>query len=74
VLSSGTLIDPMEPQEGLEALAALATPQRIVLSNRHHYRHSARLAKRFDCPVLCHEAGLEHFAGEHPVQGFSFDE
>jgi len=74
VLSSGTLIDPMEPQEGVEALAALTTPQRIVLSNRHHYRHSARYAKRFGCPVLCHEAGLAHFAGEHPVQGFSFDE
>jgi hypothetical protein len=74
VLPSGTLIDPMEPQDGLEALAARVTPQRIVLSNRHHYRHSARFAKRFGCPVLCHEAGLGHFAGEHPVQGFSFDE
>jgi hypothetical protein len=74
VLSSGTLIDPMVPEEGLEAVAAVATPRRIVLSNRHHYRHSARYAKRFGCQVLCHEAGLGHFAGEHPVQGFSFDE
>jgi hypothetical protein len=76
VLSSGTLIDPMAPDGdgGLDAVAELATPRRIVLSNRLHYRDSARYAKRFGCPVLCHEAGLPHFAGERPVQGFSFDE
>jgi hypothetical protein len=74
VLSSGTLIDPMEPDDGLDAVAELATPRRIVLSNRHHYRHSARYAKRFGCPVLCHETGLSHFAGDRPVQGFSFEE
>ncbi len=74
VLPSGTLIDPMVPEDGLNAVAELATPQRIVLSNRLHYRDSARYAKRFGCPVLCHEAALSHFAGEHPVQGFSFGE
>jgi hypothetical protein len=76
VLSSGTLIDPMAPDEegGLDAVSKLATPQRIVLSNRLHYRDSARYAKRFGCPVLCHEAGLSHFADDRPVQGFSFDE
>jgi hypothetical protein len=76
VLSSGTLIDPMAPDgDGeLDAVAELATPQRIVLSNRLHYRDSARYAKRFGCPVLCHEAGLSHFTGERPVQGFSFGE
>lgn len=74
VLDSGTLIDPMEPEEGLEAIATLATPRRIVLTNRHHYRHSASYAERFGCPVLCHKTALGHFAEEHPVRGFSFDE
>jgi hypothetical protein len=74
VLPSGTLIDPMDPDDGLDAVVELATPRRIVLSNRHHYRQSARYAKRFGCPVLCHEAGLSHFADDRPVQGFSFDE
>lgn len=73
-LRSGTLIDPMVPQEGIEAVATFATPQRIVLTNRLHYRHSARYVERFDCPVLCHKAGLAHFGGDRPVQGFSFDE
>jgi hypothetical protein len=73
-LHSGTLIDPMVPQEGLDAVAAFATPQRIVLTNRLHYRHSARYVECFGCPVLCHKAGLAHFGEGHPVQGFSFDE
>jgi hypothetical protein len=74
VLDSGTLIDPMEPEEGPEAIATLATPQLIVLTNRHHYRHSASYAEHFDCSVLCHKAGLGDFADDRPVQGFSFDE
>lgn len=73
-VESGTLLDPMEPEEGLEAIARLGTPRRIVLSNRHHYRHSARFAQRFDCPVLCHEAGLYHLGEERPVEGFRFGE
>jgi glyoxylase-like metal-dependent hydrolase (beta-lactamase superfamily II) len=74
VLDSGTLVDPMEPDEGIDALAALATPQRIVLTNRHHYRHSASFVQRFDCPVYCHKTGLGHFKEDCAVRGFSFDE
>jgi hypothetical protein len=73
-LSSGTLIDPMEPQEGLDAIAALATPQRIALTNRHHYRHSKSYAERFGCPVLCHKSALGDFGQDRPVNGFLFDE
>jgi hypothetical protein len=54
----------MEPAEGLGAFE----PQRIVLSNRHHWRHS----DRFGLPVLCHEAGLHEFADGREVQGFSW--
>lgn len=72
-ISSATVIDPMEPEEGLEAVAAIAEPQRIVLSNRHHYRHSGSYVERFGCPVLCQKAGLTHFE-DQPVDGFSFDE
>jgi hypothetical protein len=65
---SGTLIDPMEPIEGFEALGV--RPQRIVLTNRHHYRHSDRFVEAFGCPVLCHEAGLHEFSGG--VEGFEW--
>jgi hypothetical protein len=71
---SGTLFDPLVPIEGLDRLEALE-PRRIVLSNRHHLRHAARLADRFGSPILCHEAGLHEFAGEGvDVQGFAFGE
>jgi hypothetical protein len=66
---SATLIDPMEPLQGIEAVPR---PERIVLTNRHHYRHSDRFREAFGCPVLCHEAGLHEFEGGPDVQGFAF--
>jgi hypothetical protein len=73
-LGSGTLIDPMVPEDGLGAVAELATPRQIVLTNRHHFRDSDRYVECFGCPVFCHEAGIYHFAGERAVRGFMFDE
>jgi hypothetical protein len=60
VVGARTLIDPMIPPEGLSAFGtrALPAPERIVLSNRHHRRHSARFAERFDCVVVANERGL----------------
>ena len=66
---SGTLIDPMVPPEGMEPIE---TPVRIVLTNRHHYRHSDRFADAFGCPVLCNENGLHEFADGRVVKGFAF--
>lgn len=74
VRDSGVLIDPMEPQEGVDAIGDLGAPRVIVLTNRHHYRHSDRFVERFGCEVLCHEAGLGHFSERARVCGFSFDE
>ena len=72
VLDSGTLIDPMVPEDGLEGIGRWSEPRRIVLTNRHHFRHSRHIAERFDCPVLCHEAGLSEFAADQRVFGFAF--
>jgi hypothetical protein len=65
---SGTLLDPMVPPEGLEAVPNV---ERIVLTNRHHYRHSDRFSEAYRCPVLCHEAGLHEFP-DGDVEGFSW--
>jgi len=67
---SGTLLDPMEPAEGLDWFDG-RSPERVVLTNRHHYRHSDRFRERFDLPVACNEAGLHEFEDGPQVDGFS---
>jgi hypothetical protein len=71
VAGSGTAIDPLLPQEGIEWFEG-REPRRVVLSNRHHLRHAEQIAERFGCPILCHEAGLHAFEGGPEVEGFSF--
>jgi hypothetical protein len=69
---SRTLIDPMLPPDGgLERFRG-REPERIVLTNRHHYRDSDAFTRELDCPVLCHRAGLHEFEGGPDVEGFSF--
>ena len=69
------LVDPMLPEGGVDAVALLGSPQGIALTNRHHLRASAQLVDAFDCPILCHEAGLHEFAEGGPdVRGFAFGE
>jgi hypothetical protein len=68
---SGTVLDPMVPPGGFEALGERRV-ERIVLTNRHHYRDADAYGERFGCAVLAHEAGL-HDLPEH-VHGFAFGE
>jgi hypothetical protein len=72
VRDAGAVIDPMEPEAGLDAFAA-APPSRVLLTNRHHYRHADRFVAAFGCSVHGHEAGLHAFAGtDRVVEGFAF--
>jgi hypothetical protein len=68
---AAALIDPMLPQEGLEWFERHERPQRVLLTNRHHYRDSSRFADAFGCTVLCSEPGLHEF-GDGQVEGFAF--
>jgi glyoxylase-like metal-dependent hydrolase (beta-lactamase superfamily II) len=72
VADTGTLIDPLLPAEGVEWFRERGRPQRIVLTNRHHYRHCDSFREEFGCRVLCHEAGLHEFEGGSEVEGFRF--
>lgn len=72
VPGSAALIDPMEPDEGLDWFAERTPPERILLTNRHHYRHSGRFVDRFGCRVRCHRSGLHEFEGGPAVKGFEF--
>ena len=71
VAASGTVLDPMLPDEGIEWFED-HEPQRVVLSTRHHLRDSEQIADRFGCPILAHEEGLHEFANGPEVQGFAF--
>jgi hypothetical protein len=71
VAGSGTAIDPLLPPEGIEWFED-RRPERIVLSTRHHLRHSVEISERYGCPILCHESGLHEFEGGPHVQGFAF--
>lgn len=68
----GVLIDPLIPSDvGIEWLASRPTPPTaILLTNRHHYRDSGKLAERFGCAVYCNELGL-HELGGTDVRGFA---
>ena len=72
VPESRVLIDPMEPDVGLDWFEQHGPPELILLTNRHHYRHSGRFVDRYGCRVLCHRDGLYEFEGEARVNGFSF--
>jgi hypothetical protein len=68
---SGTVFDPLLPEQGIEWFED-HRPQRIVLSTRHHLRDSEPIAERFGCPILSHESGLHEFSDGPSVEGFAF--
>lgn len=72
----GVLIDPLVPEpDGLEFFAQRTiAPRAIVLSNRHHYRDSARFQERFGCPVHVPATGLHNFGEDRPVLGYAYGE
>ena len=71
-VESAALIDPRVPEGGVDEIARYGRPDRILLSNRHHLRHSERFADAFGCPIRCNEAGLWEFDGGPDVQPFRF--
>jgi hypothetical protein len=70
VEGSGTLIDPLVPDEGIKWFDDRGI-ERVVLSNRHHLRHAELFADRYGCPILCHEAGMHEFAGGPEVEAYA---
>jgi hypothetical protein len=70
---AGALLDPMVPDEGLEWFESREVrPQQILLTNRHHYRHSDRFREAFDLPVRASSPGLHEFENGPEVEGFEF--
>jgi hypothetical protein len=68
------LLDPLLPSGGLDWLREMGSPAHVILTNRHHWRHSSEIVAAFGCPVWCNALGLHELAGEpghEKVRGFS---
>ncbi len=70
--AAGVVLDPMVPREGLDWFERREPPSQIVLTNRHHLRHSERYAEAFGCRIRCSDAGLHEFERGPAVAGFAF--
>ncbi len=69
---SAVLIDPMIPAEGLAWFEQHGAPEHILLTNRHHDRHSWRLREAFGCTVHCVSDGMHELEGRGPAEPFEF--
>jgi hypothetical protein len=72
LLDERVLIDPLLPAEGLEWFEERGRPEHVLLTNRHHDRHSWRFQEAFGCAVHCVRNGLHELAGRGPVEAFDF--
>jgi hypothetical protein len=63
------LLDPLLPTEGVGAFHGM-DPEHVILTNRHHWRHSSELVAALGCTVWCNEEGLHEFTHGEPVRGF----
>ncbi len=66
------LIDPMTPNEGMEWFGERGAPEHILLTNRHHDRHSWLFKDVFGCIVHCIRNGVHELDGRGPVEPFDF--
>jgi hypothetical protein len=66
------LIDPLLPSPGgLKWLERHGPPEHILLTNRLHSRHSARLVAAFGCTVWCPRSGLYDLGPELKARPFA---
>lgn len=66
------LIDPMEPPDGIDWFREHGEPRHVLLSNRHHYRHSGRFVDEFGCSVHASRPGMHEFTAGEPVEPFDY--
>lgn len=69
-VGGGVLFDPRLPDRGLDAIRELGEPANVLLTNRHHYRHSGRFREAFGTAVYCHSAGMHEFTEGEVVEPF----
>ncbi len=69
----GVALDPLLPgEDALAWLSEHGPPRTVVLTNRHHYRHSGRLVEAFGIDVRASRPGMHEFSAEQRVEPFDF--
>jgi hypothetical protein len=69
----GVLFDPLlGDDDGLGWLSENGPPHTVLLTNRHHYRHSDRLIEAFGVSVHASRPGMHEFTEEQGVHPFDF--
>jgi len=66
------VLDPMVPAEGSQWFHEHGIPEHVVLTNRHHDRHSWRLREEFGCTIHCVRSGMYELDGRGPAEPFDF--
>jgi glyoxylase-like metal-dependent hydrolase (beta-lactamase superfamily II) len=66
------LLDPMIPSEGVEWFEERGAPEHVLLTNRHHDRHSWDFQDRFGTAVHCIRNGLYELEGRGRAEAFDF--
>ena len=73
LMEERVLLDPLLPSRGTRWFERHdAIPEHILLTNRHHDRHSWKLNKAFGCEVHCIVTGVSELEGRGPVTPFAF--
>ncbi len=62
VESAGAIIDPMVPEDGLDALPG--RPERVLLSSGHHLRDSRLIADTYGIPICASRQAAEHLGAQ----------
>jgi glyoxylase-like metal-dependent hydrolase (beta-lactamase superfamily II) len=62
VESAGAVIDPMVPEDGLDALPG--RPERVLLSSGHHLRDSRLIADTYGIPICASRQAAEHLGAQ----------
>lgn len=66
------VIDPMIPPEAAGWFEEHGAPEHVLLTNRHHDRHSWQLRDAFGCTVHCVRNGVYELQERGPVEPFDF--
>jgi hypothetical protein len=67
VEAARTVLDPLVPAEGLAWFAGTRRPERVLLTNRLHTRHTRQFVEAFGAEVFTNREGLHHFGPEGEI-------